>query len=113
MEDSKILSAYRVLASHIQDFIGQDTEANKKIVAAVYTHLAHIKSACLDASASFNASEQIQDLQNAQKELDLLLGEFLVLKDAGTITESQHAVLKRCIHDCDEVIRTMSDPEYS
>jgi len=113
VEESKLLSAYKALASHINDFITNDTDTGAKTIAAVQSHLAHIKSASLDASTSFNASEQIKDLQLAQKELDFLLEDFLLLSEAGIITKSQHLMLERCVHDCDEAIRNMSDPEYS
>lgn len=113
MEESKILTTYVALENHVHDIVKTSDGPAKKTIAAIQTHLAKVKAACMGASTSFNASEQIQDLHHAQKELDLMLQDFLTLQEAGQITQVQHVLLQHYVHDCDEVIRNMSDPEFS
>ena len=112
MEDTKILVAYKVLANHVDDFL---TAGSVPMVTmqAVQNKLSTIKAASSDAGTSFNASEQIQSLQHAQKELELLVDDFMTTNEAGQLTDTQYKVLMSNVHDCDTIIRSMSDPEYS
>lgn len=114
MEDTKILTAYKRLASHVKIIESLDVSPQlKNVVHAVSKRLHAIEDAAKDVGTSFNASEQILSLNGAQKELDLLHSDILTLREANVLTPSQTQEITRRIKDLDAVIRAMSDPEYS
>jgi hypothetical protein len=114
VEETKILREFNLLHTRISDyiFVAKDSQ-DAKISQAIAMRMKLIHDACKDTGASFNASEQIQSLHAAQKELDLLLDDFLSLHETGVISESQHMSLVSAVRECDQTIRAMSDPEYS
>ena len=111
MEESKLLTTYKKLKRDIATYIPQDTD--NKTILAINTRLHRIKDACLNADTSFNASEQIQDLHIAQKELNHMLDDLLTLQQVGIISQTTYGVLAKSVESCDEAVREMSDPEYS
>ena len=111
VEDTKIATVYAQLRARIRDYV--DAQNSAQFDKVIRSRLDIIEGATSDAGNPFNAAEQIQSLQHAQKELELLRGDFLSLQVDGKITESQHAQLMRSVDECDECIQTMSDPEFS
>lgn len=111
VEDTKIAVVYAQLRARICDYV--DAQNSAPLDKVIQSRLEIIEDATSDAGIPFNAAEQIQSLQHAQKELELLRGDFLSLQVDGKITESQYAQLVRSVDECDECIRTMSDPEFS
>jgi hypothetical protein len=111
VEDTNIALVYAQLRARIRDYV--DEQKIAPLDKVIQSRLGIIKDATSDAGNPFNAAEQIQSLQHAQKELELLRGDFLSLQVDGKITESQYAQLMHTIDECDECIRTMSDPEFS
>jgi hypothetical protein len=116
MEDTKIISAYKQLARHLQVVDTLDKQDNMRVtelVQAIHAHMHAVQDASNDANVSFNASEQIQSLHLAQKELDLVLSDIFSLKDLGLLSESNHQQIANSVRELDTAIRAMSDPEYS
>ncbi len=116
MEDTKILESFNVLAKYIRALGELKVSPNQdkhSVAQSIHTRLHVIKKSCHAAGVSFNASEQNLSLMQAQKELDLLISDFLTAREAGVVTASQYSDLKKYASLLDEVIRSMSDPEYS
>ncbi len=111
VEETNIVEKYAKLKSYVQDYV--DVNSAVSLSRVVQSRLHIIDEATDDAGNPFNAAEQIHSLQNAQKELGLLRGDFLSLQVDGSITESQYELLVRAVDECDESIRAMSDPEFS
>jgi hypothetical protein len=77
VEDTKIAVVYAQLRARIRDYV--DAQNSAPLDKAIQSRLNIIEDATSDAGNPFNAAEQIQSLQHAQKELELLRGDFLSL----------------------------------
>ena len=111
VDETNSAEAYAKLKSYVQDYVA--VLGSTPLQKVVQSRLRIIDEAVDDAENPFNAAEQIQSLQHAQKELELLRGDFLSLQVDGSITQSQYTALMGAVDACDESIRAMSDPEFS
>ena len=114
------------LLEKINDFISQinrvdsiseaglkQTDFPDKVILSLHNHLGNAKHYISDETTAFNATEQFISITHAERELNELRDDLLLLKQHDVIAESDFELLSIAAYEVDELLRKITDPEYT
>ena len=84
-----------------------------EVIASLHDHLGNCKHYISDVDSAFNASEQFTSIKSGINELEDATEDIRKLHDKLTFSDYEFRAIIDMMHDLEEKLKTMTDPEYT